>query len=718
MTKNNRTIYFAINDSSSVNDNEFFWLQVLTTYEQLLEHYETDNIHIISFGDSTIRITPTQLDGMITRKRGHGNHHDLSSLARYIHQNDFHGDLLVLSDGGAINVENATDIMRKHGKMNTSYVNIIGGKPNSELFKPFTLFQGSIVQSTTSEGTVQILKTEEDDRSTFLGIEKMDVNEFLEKFDKIYNYITKPHLFGYANFGRTRTIYNNQQLRNILMKEKSRLIYEYAKMKKGDIEVRLVECIEKSDFEKAAGVMQELAENYYKSVNSETKELSIEEKIDKLIELCGNQNVNDYDDEEVRSNRAARGKKVKDADIDDLNEEEIDEGMTLGVKSLIQCPLSGEEDISVILVTEVDLLHGIAKNITNEIISTPFALVNYPLLKERVFQSLGGFVGLKSIKENKIRESPFNEKKIIGGIVLSNQKNCVEITKSIIAKMFCDGKLLGAAVSYLIALYECIKDDEEYEGCLLPFRNMICEMLKTSHSNAAMSGNVAQICTPLRADISYWFVAHSCLIPNLPPANSPFILHMNEMNTIFNVIEMLGYPIDERVKRHSTHFQIVQTLHRMKFINSDIANNLMRALTQKAIYIDKRNIREEVLKKEYYLPFIFVDGEADDQQKEKVLSLINPIFKEVSIEEIVSLNTFAHEKWRVNGTVLPIELPTITPMIETNWDGMKCGNDVCDIEKLKKKFVEKYKSQPQHVDEFILFVYRRLQKSTIPVFQM
>ena len=35
----------------------------------------------------------------------------------------------------------------------------------------------------------------------------------------------------------------------------------------------------------------------------------------------------------------------------------------------------------------------------------------------------------------------------------------------------------------------------------------------------------------------------------------------------------------------------------------------------------------EVEKKEFYMPFVFIDGKADEEQINKILSLLNPLSK-------------------------------------------------------------------------------------------
>ena len=485
----------------------------------------------------------------------------------------------------------------------------------------------------------------------------------------------------------------NERLRALLMKEKDRLIYEYGKMSRGDIENNLEKCIKDADYEGAKKQMERMRDIYYASVNPDSSELSIEEKIDILINMCETQTVNSFNKNKIRSNRAKKAKDVKEVTLDDVNEEEVDEITESGVTQLIQCPMSGEEDIGVLLITEENILDGVPKNVINQIINCPFALLDYPRIVEKVKNAVGGIVGLKTLKETKMTESPITAKKIKRGIILapSGNETVDTINEASAAFLFTGGKILGAPLYYIIALYEILKDMEEYCDQISSLKELIRGMLVTSHSFASMSGMVAYIATPLRTDIALWFIAHSFMI-EMPPANDPFILHLNVMKTIIDVLkDILGYPVSQQAEQHYTRLTIIQTLHMMKHFNSDVANSFMRALYQKAIFIDKSKVGADVQKKEHYVPFVFIDGHADGEQIEKVLSCLNPIFRSVTTEELITLDTYAHEKLRVEGTVLPIDLKPFRPTIVDNWKGTNiCGDTKFNKEKMVTRFVEKY----------------------------
>ncbi|ELP85614.1 hypothetical protein EIN_408930 [Entamoeba invadens IP1] len=715
MAKPETQVIFAFNDSNATKDNELFWQKTNELYQRFVTSFGVDHVFLVSFGTGSEEITPSQFNAMVKRKSGNSGGYRMDSLSKYLVNTNLKDKestkLVVVLDGPGVGITDAKVMMQKVGKLASTEVFAIGNK-GFDGAQPFLTQEGSKLYQVTASEEKLVLETSQNDRTTVLGIEKMSIKQFLDNFDRIINYIKNPWLYGHDQYQTVGAIKNNDELKGIIMKEKSRLLFEYGKMNKGNVEVQLLECIKKSDFDGTIPVMQELVEKYYKSVNSKTEELSIEEKIDYLIKLCGGQEVNNFEMDGVRAGRAARAKTAENDNLDDVDDDTITDAQSQGIKELVECPLSGEQDVGLLLITKNSILDGIPKNIVNKVINCPMTLINFPSLKERIVGALGGLVGLKSFKESAMTESPLNGETVLGGILLSSNEKMQKVNKRAIAKMFTNGKLLGAPVYYLIAILQTIKELDEYQQVVLPLKQLILEMMKTSHTFASLSGMVSYVSTPLRTDVAFWFIVHSCLI-KIPPANSPFILHLEEMQSIIDCLELLEYPIDERARKQYKRFVAIQVLHRMKYINSDTAHCFMRALYQKALFLDKSKIKAVVAQKEFYMPFVFVDGAADKAQVDHVLSLLNPIFKELTIEEILALDTLSHEKWRVNGTELPLDLPVVKCTPDTLWEGLKAGAYTLDVEKMKKKFVKKYGFEPVR-EEFLLFLSKRVKLQTLP----
>ena len=178
---------------------------------------------------------------------------------------------------------------------------------------------------------------------------------------------------------------------------------------------------------------------------------------------------------------------------------------------------------------------------------------------KRIKKCFGGAIVLKSLRDNQITESPINGEKIVGGIIMNNNNKIKKIVDSSIPAVFINDKLLGSPLYYLIGIYEIIKDDEEYKEIVPSLKQIIVERMKTSHSFASFTGRTEFVQTLLRTDVSMWYVLHSCLI-DLPPCNDPFILHCDDLDVFVEMLELIGYKIDESLKRQVKRMKVFITL--------------------------------------------------------------------------------------------------------------------------------------------------------------
>ncbi|KAL7720261.1 VWFA domain-containing protein [Entamoeba marina] len=677
-------VLFAVDASGSTSGSDLYWNRV------------------ISF--RTKKLQKKELYDNAKNRSGNCGGTDVYLVANHVQTKDFHGKLVLITDGEVWDVPRAEEIMKKHTGFTMVVCHIINyGSHNLSVSCPFTRGINSFVYTHTEQERKLVIEVTEAVKNTVLGLDKMSVDEFIDNYKVIEGYIVS------QNMGRS----GNDELRNLLLNNKNRLLYEFGKKNKGSFENRLLNAIGQKDIQDGIAIMKEFTDEYYKKMNDkESGELTFEEKLQHLIDLCGDAIQNQFDMQQIRSSRAKRAKKVEQVNVEQVEETAVEEAMSEGVKMLMECPLSGEEDVGVLLLTGENVLDGIPKNVTNDIINCPFRILNYPEIVNRIKNSLGGVVGINSIRQNQMKESPLNGNPIIGGIVFSNQKDMIKIVNSSISKLFTREKLLGSPLYYLVAIYSILKGEEDYSSLLDGLKQIIVARLKTSHTFAALTGKSEYVTTLLRTDVALWYIVHSCFL-ELPPPNDPMVLHLSDIDTIVELLHLLEYTIDEKALHHIDCLKAMYTLHHMKFINSDVAEVLIRALYQKAIYLDKKNIRDKVCKTEYYLPFVFVDGKADEDQIQHVLSLINPIFKKLSIEEIIAINALVHARFRLSGTVVPMTLQSPVIECESNWEGLKCGETTIDIEKMKKKFHKKYGFEANK-EEFYLYLYRRLRTRTLP----
>ncbi|KAL7719394.1 VWFA domain-containing protein [Entamoeba marina] len=698
MSNSNDHALIAIDISGSTGGSAFYWDTVAQIYNDLTKKKGEDNVVIIMWDSDVALVDKEELETIIRKREGRmGTYPDV--VADFIVSNGFTGHLVLITDGLVSNVDTTESILKQHIGFSQVECHIINqGSHNLSVSCPFTRGINSFVYTHSVQEKKLVICVTEETKKLVVEFCNVSYQQFLDSYSDIESYVVS------QTMGRS----GNNELRNVLLNEKNRLIYEESKNK--NVHNKFIKAIEDDNIENTKEFLKKFVHSYYLETNSKLDE-TVETKLQHLIDLCGDCR-NTFDMGQIRSSRAARAKTVEKKSINDTAVSEIDEVKAEGLKQLIECPLSGEEDVGVLLICRSNILDGVPKNVVNNIINCPMCLVNYPTIVNSIKQSLGGVVGLKSIKENELTESPLTGEVIIGGIILSNNNKMTKIVNSGVATLFTREKLLGSPLYYLIAIYHIIQQLDDYKIAIPAFEKMLASRLQTSHSFASLSGKKQYVTTLLRTDLCFWYVLHSSLI-ELPPPNDPFLLHLSIVELLIKMTELVGWKVNPSVIRRFHQLQAMKVLHRMKFINSDMAECLIRALFQKAIKISRNEVSDKVASVEYFQPFIFIDGNADDEQISSVLNTMNPVMKNVRVDELLAINDFVHQRFRVSGTTLPLQLVNKKGDSVSVWNELKCGDIVLNIDSLKKKFKRKYEKEPTR-DEFLLFIQNRLKTPTLP----
>ena len=697
-------VLFAVDDSGSTGGENYYWKTVSDIYEEVISEYAEDEIYTLSWGSNAIPITHDELKKYIQQKHGHNGGTYIPPVAQFIKDNKFHGKFVLITDGEVEDVAEGDKIVESHGGFEEVECHIINhGSLNISVTCPFTRGLNSRVYTyDKNEGKKLIINVTQEVKDTFLRIGEMNVDEFEKNYDTIELYLAT------QNMGRPL----NKEYFDKVTETRKRLIFEHNKKEKGEVDDEMLKCIEKKDIKGGVEMIKQMTKEYYNKKNhvDEVEELSFETKLHHLIEICGNAVQNEYDLLHLRRARANRATAVDQSKLDTMEKFDC-HSKIFGTEMLMTCDVS--EDTPIILLVGDNVFKDLPNVAIDDIKTCPVRLVNYPIIVERMKQSFGGVVTIKEFREKKMTNSPVNNKAICGGIMITTKQELLTNVYGSLARLYSHDKLYGFTFYYMIGLYMVLKELNDYKQIMPALKEFIVDKMKTTYAYAALSGSEEYVTTMIRTDIAFWYVVHSCLV-DLPPCNDPFLLHINDINAMVEILELMEYPVDPEVKHRLNLIQSCLLLNKMKQINRDTTNCVVKAMYQKAVYIDKSKVREAVCKKEFYMPFIFVDGEADQEQRDKVLSLIHPYFKTITTKEMFNLNETLSKPKRVTGLIVPRELNS-EPQAVSLWNGMetKDKSAVYDEKKMKAAFVKKYGSEPTR-EEYLLFVWRRLRTETIP----
>ena len=688
-------VLFAVDYSGSTSMCAEYWDRVGELFDETLAQHPLDQITIVLWDHELKVVDEATLRETIEKRRGEGGTSP-QVVAKYIVDHAFHNHLVLITDGEVYSIHDTEALLKDYPAFAQVDCHIINsGSHNLSVSCPFTRHLNSFVYTHTKEERKLVISVTQATQELVGRLATMSVDEFLTNYDTIEGYVVS------QNMGRS----GNDALRDLILKQKPRLMFEM--MKKDQASRELEAVIRGGDLAQQTAFLRTFVDRYYAQMN----EASFEQKIDHLVELCGDC-TRVFDLSEIRSNRAKRAKKVEKNDVADVPEEKVAEVQSECMKMLVECPLSGEQDVPVLLFTATHILDGIPSNVANDIINMPLRLLNYPALVGRVRAALGGFVGLRSLKENALTESPLTGAPLAGGIVLALTDTTRPVIDFAVAKLFTREKLLGNPLYYLIALYEIVKDDETYAAALPAFQQLVIQRMQTTQTFASFSGAPQYVSSLLRVDLAMWFVLHSCVL-NLPPPNNPLLLHTATIPVFLDMLALADLPVNPAVAQYLDRLVAMTVLRQMSFINADVFANLIAALYQNVVEINRANIRPAVLSAEHFVPFVLLDGPADEAQVARVLAACNPALRKCPVADLLLLAARVDQHIGAKSLVLPFELTGEPPRPATNWDGATAGGFVLRLDAMKRKFVKKYGFEPSR-DEFLLFLARRVPVPTLP----
>ena len=208
-------------------------------------------------------------------------------------------------------------------------------------------------------------------------------------------------------------------------------------------------------------------------------------------------------------------------------------------------------------------------------------------------------MGIKANFGEGLKKNPFTQNRLLGGIPLGTHHSHMKVGNYTIAKLMTGGKILGnlnmyyAVIWYLIneGSIEYLKDIEKNVTEHLIYR------LKNTKTYASMCGLAQFVTIPLNTDIALWFCVNSGYL-NLPTDKDTFRFHIFNIEPMIKIVEVLGYPIHENMKKHWARTKALFGLLRaFKNLNTNQKisfKNLLKGLYQNGLWINLDNLHKKV----------------------------------------------------------------------------------------------------------------------------
>jgi len=595
-------------------------------------HSKTQDI-VSEFPDKTIAswdntceiISRERLEFINKNLQGRGGTSPIC-LVDYIIKNDFHGHLVLITDGDiySYEVKRCSDrlIEWKFEKVSV-YLIYTTGTVNESISCAFTRNSPHHIEmynySNILESSVTI--SDEDFECVNAISEINTIDEFLNKIDIFDNVLMS------VNMGTT----GNSVIHKNLVQLKNRLI-------KNSSNVKNISEIDKLNEELTVDNLKNVWNLYYNGSNDWSKQ------IDKYISWCSGGLVNTFD---RRSNREINNPTTPVIAPETASTEITSSSVQ---PFSIECPIMLEKSTNIIIlfnkITE-SLFDSVSDNVRESLINCPLnALKNNDAIAF-LKRTLGHAISIEAYKElvdhGISDKSPLTRDDIVGGLCLGSDFSHVKATNSTIRHGILGGKSLGNvdlwyAVFYLIVESGYVEHLKEY---LPAMREHMIYRLNTSQTYMCLSGLPTFPTYKVNLKTALWSVISATAIPNIQPKNEPLRFHLSYSEYIIELAEMteLCFPIGINI-----HINRLKTL---RFFLDKIKRgdktfiNLINALKYNAFETP-------------YL-WIMIDGKPSPEQLDSVRSKLPEYCKYLSTSEIIYiLNLCENNK---NKTESDINLP-------------------------------------------------------------
>lgn len=609
-----------------------------------------DNPRILLWDNQVSECTLTELKRINQKRAGRGGTAP-SGVAKWIVQNKFNGRLIFITDGEISlgEVEKTSEILRDWKfEFVTCHLLQKGREANISVTCPFTknsphaVYFNGVVQGGITQKEIEMCS----------NLEKIST---LKEFEDIYKIL--------ETFVTAKTVgtKGDIELRNSLLKLKERLVWNISKEQKQDFTERLRTHLGADDVKGALKVSQDMIQNHLELHGPS----DWSKKLSRLISMTEG-SIRDTFGQTAINNRLDRADMVEQKDSRDVH---VEEEYSFAPQFI--CPISYEEENNIILlVTEgKPILPNLEKWMMDDIVNCPLNALKYPLVMKQLSERLDHAIGLKSFQQY-ARISPFTRVPVIGGLVLGANKEHVEASNWILAKICADGKSCGN-LDLWFAVFWKLAQKKDYLQELLPvIERQLKWRLQNVKTFASLTGLPEYVNARIGLDCALWFILSSPFV-DLASTADPLRAHVPHLDSLKEVFHLTGYKLPQGADLYHRRTEALLMLLRLSKKDGlfSIFNNRIEALYQRAIQVDEKCIDEKVKERETLYPYILIDGEAPQSQTAEVLrSKAFARLPEISVEEIVGLARMIKPCCNASSITLPLDwTPGPLPKASVNW---------------------------------------------------
>ena len=645
-------------------------------------------------------------------------------LVEYIIKNDFHGHLVLITDGdvSSSEVKRCSDklIEWKFEKVSV-YLIYTTNTVNESISCAFTRNSPHYIETYNYSNTLETSVAVSDEDFAYINAisEINTIDEFLSKIDIFDNVLMS------INMGTV----GNDVIHKNLVQLKNRLI------KNSSVSKNISE-LDKLNEELTVDNLKNVWNLYYNGNNDWTKQ------IDKYISWSSGGLLNTFD---RRSNREINHN-ITPVVAPETASTENTSASAQPEPFSIECPIMLEKSTNIIILFNKipESLFDVVPDIRESFINCPLnALKNNDAIAF-LKKTLGHVISIEAYKElvehGISDKSPLTRDDIMGGLCLGADFSHVKATNSTIRHGLLGGKSLGNvdlwfAVFYLMVESGYVEHLKEY---LPAMREHMIFRLNTSQTYMCLSGLPTFPVYKVNLKTALWSVISATAIPNLQPKNDPLRFHLFYSEYIIELAEMTDLRFPSGINNHINCLKTLRFLLDKIKKNDKTFINLINALKYNAFETPDM--------------WIMIDGKPSPEQLDIVRSKLPECCKYLPTSEIIYILNLCennktesdinipfnhkHDKYIVTTTKnwdydenipyhkVEISLKTCRPFYKVDKDKIWVdvatkvyGKKFISIDSRFGDYVVKYEKYPTK-NEFLVYLYNYYSnrgKSTLPI---
>ena len=601
--------------SNSNSENVKFYHQKTQNIENTLLEGKS-NVTRIGWDDNIHELSKSQLVDINKRMKGFGGT-EPNVLAKYIIDNNFHGNLILISDG-AINSSTAMKCseMLKEWKFKKVFVYLIGtGSLMEESIScAFVRNSPHVIEIYNPNGSVKQDVVEITPES-FALLDKIDVISSEEELEASIPVLD--NLLMSMNMGSS----GNREIKEKLVKLKNRIIRNKSNNTTGVSEIS--DLISNPNLENLRRVW-----NLYYFGSSSVK--TIEKTLDKYISWCSGALSSTF-------NRTNINREVKVKVIPPEAPQIVELVSPLTNNAMFDCPitLDGSSNVIILFKKRNESLFkfvGEDKNLKDNLTNCPMNALCNPEVLEYMKGFMDNAISIEAYKEliqyGISDKSPLTRDEIIGGICLGSHDSHVKFSNSIMRQAFTGGKPLGNVDLWFAVIYLMVqKGLVPHLTEQLPFlmEHMIYR-LKNSTTYMCLSGLPTYPTYRVPLNIALWSVLSASAVTD-EPKEEPVRLHLSYAMDILDLVQMSGLISPHGVYEYINRLECLRCLlNRKKKGGKAEVENIVNALKYNCFQLTDGT-------------FIFIDGKPTEKQQRLVKLKLPAMFEYLSREEIIYIDS-------------------------------------------------------------------------------